>query len=100
MKFYPVTRTRLFSLMLALLGLLSSFIPASVPERGKSPAPGVSQANPAIQSAATSSQTPPPAREKASVAYGKLPLSFEANQGQTDKSVNFVARGGGYSLFL
>jgi len=25
MKFYPVTRTRLFSLMLALLGLLSSF---------------------------------------------------------------------------
>jgi len=29
------------------------------------------------------------------VAYGKLPLTFEANEGQTDKAVNFVVRGGG-----
>ena len=32
--------------------------------------------------------------------YAKLPLSFEANQGQTDRSVNFLSRGRGYSLFL
>lgn len=32
--------------------------------------------------------------------YGKLPLSFEANQGQTDSSVKFLSRGGGYTLFL
>lgn len=32
--------------------------------------------------------------------YGKLPLSFEVNRGQTDDSVKFVARGGGYTLFL
>jgi len=32
--------------------------------------------------------------------YGKLPLSFEANQGQTDPQVQFLARGGGYTLFL
>jgi hypothetical protein len=32
--------------------------------------------------------------------YGKLPLSFEANQGQTDASVKFVSRDAGYSLFL
>ena len=32
--------------------------------------------------------------------YGKLPLSFEANYGQTDSKVNFIARGPGYSLFL
>ncbi len=32
--------------------------------------------------------------------YGKLPISFEANQGQTDKSVQFLARGAGYTLFL
>ena len=32
--------------------------------------------------------------------YGKLPLSFEANQGQTDSQVQFLARGGGYTLFL
>jgi pimeloyl-ACP methyl ester carboxylesterase len=32
--------------------------------------------------------------------YGKLPLSFEKNQGQTDKKVGFLSRGGGYTLFL
>ena len=33
-------------------------------------------------------------------AYGKLPLSFEVNQGQTDARVRFVSRGSGYNLFL
>ncbi len=33
-------------------------------------------------------------------SYGKLPLSFEANQGQTDAEVRFLARGGGYTIFL
>src|SRR5260370_40135278 len=32
--------------------------------------------------------------------YGKLPLAFEANQGQTDPRVNFLSRGAGCSLFL
>ncbi len=32
--------------------------------------------------------------------YGKLPLSFEANVGQTDRRVKFVSRGAGYVLFL
>lgn len=32
--------------------------------------------------------------------YGKLPLSFEANQGQVDSQVRFTSRGNGYSLFL
>ena len=33
-------------------------------------------------------------------SLGKLPLSFEANQGQTDEQVKFLARGNGYNLFL
>jgi hypothetical protein len=33
-------------------------------------------------------------------AYGKLPLSFEANRGQTAPSAQFLAHGVGYSLFL
>ena len=32
--------------------------------------------------------------------YGKLPLAFEANQGQTDPAVRFLAHGEGYQLFL
>ncbi len=35
-----------------------------------------------------------------SSTYGKLPISFEVNQGQTDGSVQFLARGAGYTLFL
>src|SRR5438477_13176586 len=35
-----------------------------------------------------------------SQAYGKLPLSFEVNQGQTDAGVKFLSRGNGYNLFL
>jgi hypothetical protein len=32
--------------------------------------------------------------------YGRLPLAFEPNVGQTDAQVRFVARGSGYTLFL
>jgi hypothetical protein len=32
--------------------------------------------------------------------YGQLPLSFEANQGQTDAQIKFLSRGNGYTLFL
>src|SRR5438105_8877788 len=40
------------------------------------------------------------ARLSANEAYGKLPLSFEINAGQTDGRVKFLSRGAGYSLFL
>ena len=33
-------------------------------------------------------------------AYGRLPLSFQENLGQTDSRVRFVSRGSGYELFL
>jgi hypothetical protein len=33
-------------------------------------------------------------------AYGRLPLSFEANRGQADGSIDFLARGPGYMLAL
>jgi hypothetical protein len=33
-------------------------------------------------------------------SYAKLPLSFEANGGQTDRRVKFLSRGRGYTLFL
>lgn len=32
--------------------------------------------------------------------YGQLPLSFEANQGQTDGQVDYLARGAGYAIYL
>lgn len=33
-------------------------------------------------------------------AYAKLPLHFEANRGQTDRQVKYLARGASYALFL
>ncbi len=33
-------------------------------------------------------------------SYGRLPLAFEANRGQTDGQVKFLSRGSGYTMFL
>ncbi|MGB6691831.1 MAG: SBBP repeat-containing protein [Terracidiphilus sp.] len=33
-------------------------------------------------------------------SYGRIPLSFEANAGQAEKSVKFLSRGKGYGLYL
>jgi|HubBroStandDraft_1064217.scaffolds.fasta_scaffold00370_17 hypothetical protein len=57
--------------------------------------------SPAQQSGAGAlpgTSTPPAARAQAS--YGKLPLGFEANQGQTSSQVRFLSRGKGYTAFL
>jgi len=42
----------------------------------------------------------PPSKPVLLGAYGKLALSFEANRGQADPEVRFLARGNGYTLFL
>jgi uncharacterized repeat protein (TIGR01451 family) len=39
-------------------------------------------------------------RTRATQMLGKIPLSFEPNQGQADERVAFVSRGPGYNLFL
>jgi hypothetical protein len=53
---------------------------------------------------AASSLGAPPAdpKDQARIldSYGKLPLSFEANRGQSDGRVRFLSRNGGYTLFL
>ncbi len=37
---------------------------------------------------------------RVSKTFGRLPLSFEVNRGQTDPQAKFLARGRGYTLFL
>src|SRR5262245_52322231 len=39
-------------------------------------------------------------RARISQSYGNLPIRFEANRAGGDAGVRFMARGGGYSLFL
>jgi len=63
--------------------------------------------SPAIQSTAgaqISSTVAIPSQSSAEASlvrnFGKLPLSFEVNQGQSDPCVKFLSHGNGYSLFL
>ena len=39
-------------------------------------------------------------RQHLVAAYGKLPLSFQGNTGQSNNEVKFISRGPGYTLFL
>jgi len=57
---------------------------ASVAATAASPTPA---ANPAV-------------RNRIQATYAALPLAFEANQGQADPQVKYMARGQGYKLFL
>jgi hypothetical protein len=38
--------------------------------------------------------------QSAAANYGKLPMTFEGNMGQTDPQVKFLSRGSGYVVFL
>jgi hypothetical protein len=48
----------------------------------------------------TAAKPVPASKAEVEAAYGKLPLSFEANRGQTDDQVKFLSRGHGYGLYL
>ncbi|MBV8054982.1 MAG: hypothetical protein JO071_07055, partial [Deltaproteobacteria bacterium] len=50
--------------------------------------------------AASSTDVAAAQRARILASYGKLPLSFEANRGQSDRQVKFLSRGNGYALFL
>lgn len=75
------SRTALFVLITAALGLSLPAYAASGPVRAAAAAKQPSVAAVAAQ-------------------YAALPLRFEPNVGQTDPRVHFFARGGGYTLFL
>ncbi len=72
-------------IILLTLGLAAIFAPHST---------GVSVEWPKIP------QTQSPKNFAPADTFGRLPLSFEINQGQTDERVKFLARGQGYGIFL
>src|SRR5437867_1567466 len=72
---------------------LPSFASAAA---GSKPGGAETFAFPQVNVASTANASKP-ARDH---CYARLPLSFEANEGQTDSEVKFFARGRGYTLFL
>ena len=59
----------------------------------------LSQSNP-VSLPIGASQADPKNHARILDQYGKVPLTFEANHGQTDARVKFLSRTSGYSLFL
>jgi len=60
----------------------------------------INNSNVSAASPASPSPSEPKAQARILEQYGKLPLSFEANHGQTDSRVKFLSRTSGYTLFL
>src|SRR4030095_17189020 len=56
--------------------------------------------SPAGQGASPMSATGRLNQAEINSAYGRLPMSFELNQGQGDSKVRYLARGRGYQGFL
>ncbi|HET9792367.1 MAG TPA: SBBP repeat-containing protein [Candidatus Angelobacter sp.] len=60
----------------------------------------VPQAQPELKLAGVAGQDKAQDRLRIEADYGNLPLSFEANQGQTDPRVKFISRGRNRTLWL
>jgi hypothetical protein len=71
-------RAQRLLLILVVTALLSSLVPALTNSRASSEQPAQATAD----------------------AFGRLPLAFEANRGQTAARVKFLSRGVGFNLFL
>src|SRR5688572_11081383 len=87
--------TRTLFIGVLLLALSSLWL--SLPKRATLTAPAQASIS---ASRATAPQPNNEARMRISDAYGKLPLSFEQNQGQADRKVKFLSRGPNYALLL
>lgn len=61
---------------------------------------GVAVPRPVFSQAVARDAPAIPAAPPVVTAYGRLPLSFEANHGQAGQGVEFLARGHGYSILL
>jgi hypothetical protein len=89
---------------LALISLLQAPIGPAPAQRGRASADWVHDAH-LLNHERSVSRAPSPdidqkTRARVSEAYGRLPIRFEENAGQTGAEVKFLARGGGYNFFL
>ncbi|MCA1815365.1 MAG: SBBP repeat-containing protein, partial [Acidobacteria bacterium] len=86
---------------LAFLSLLNSLV-LPMPFTNASARDGRAANSTAVEHAAAPAraQDTAAAQAQAREAYGKVSLTFEANEGQTDPRVNFLTRAGGATVFL
>jgi len=94
----PAVFAGLFALTVACAVLILVLTPRFAPRRSSQPSPATQSTLPSHSF--DGSEIPPATRTHVAETYGKLPLTFESNQGQSDKQVKFLSRGEGYTLFL
>jgi hypothetical protein len=98
------TKRTLVVMAFALLALLAAFaalIAASqVPSAKHSSVGTKDHESGAAAPVSQPGAAPQMSEEEAIDAYGKLPLSFIPNEGQTDKAVRYYAQGAGYAFFF
>ena len=89
----PAQKTKFLLVLFLLWALPISMLPRVAAANTK---PLATAAPPANTTPATESQL----KLDTTGNYGKLPLGFEPNMGQSSKEVQFLSRGNGYTLFL
>jgi Beta-propeller repeat len=95
------TSLRRALLLIGVLAVLAiSVLVNSLSQRHEGAAPAPQPAPLAATALPPTPQIPPRHQRQILEAYGKLPLRFEANAGQTDPQVQFLVRGSGSTLFL
>lgn len=94
----PASRViHLCGLVVTLVSMIGAFtLPAQTDLKKQAPASQRGGSIPQATSPAPIKSDQARLRE----TYGRLPLRFEANDGQTNRQVKFLARGDGYNLFL
>src|SRR6266851_9150201 len=95
-----VNKTLIGCVSLALLGLIATTVGFGSRASGADLAALKALPTTAQQPAVPSTTVDPALRSKVINAYGKMPLAFEANQGQADPRAKFLSRGQGYEVFL
>jgi hypothetical protein len=102
-RVYSKRKWKLVVLALALLALLAFVALTAVSETPKAEHSSAANTNSQSGTAAPVSQpaaAPRMSEQEVLDAYGKLPLSFIPNEGQTDKAVRYYAQGAGYGFFF
>jgi hypothetical protein len=101
---FPKTKRALVAAVALLLALavLAALIPASqAPSAGHSYSAASTDSRSGAGAAPVSEPGAPQMSEREALdAYGKLPLSFVPNEGQTDEAVRYYAQGAGYGFFF
>ncbi len=89
-----------FIVGLVVLALLAVASVVLTPTAWTPTAAGVAGGREAVPAGPAPAGLSPAGSGQALDAYGKLPLSFVPNAGQTDQSVRYYAQGSGFSFFF